>query len=207
MKVIVSSYIWWQNKFFPTVSTSSPADTLNQKLLLHLHEKCLSHNLKTMPQEVLRRNSLTWVAVTTIRRWLWHLGPDTVISQVGAWRGCDMPRIMLNTLANQAELSPAYTEVRRSQQKDSVCSHEDSGSPRGGDGRRTEWPFVEGSKTRMSPRHKECDFPTMRVSLGAFSLQPQTTSPAWSTPLLQPRDAEHKAHITSYKLRRVIWSH
>lgn len=76
MKVIVSSYIWWQNKFFPTVSTSSPADTLNQKLLLHLHEKCLSHNLKTMPQEVLRRNSLTWAAVTTIRRWLWHLGLD-----------------------------------------------------------------------------------------------------------------------------------
>lgn len=42
-----------------------------------------------------------------------------------------MPRIMLNILANQAELSPAYMEVRRSQQKDSVCSHEDSGSPRG----------------------------------------------------------------------------
>lgn len=43
-----------------------------------------------------------------------------------------MPRIMLNILANQAELSPAYTEVRRSEQEGSVCPHEE------GDGIRKE---------------------------------------------------------------------
>lgn len=140
-----------------------------------------------------RKNSLTWAAIARILRWLWHLGLDTVISRVGVWRGCDMPGIMLNILANQAEISPAYTEVRHSQQKDSVCSHEQRVPMRKEMADGQEWPFVEGSKTRMSHRHKECDFPTMWVSPGAFSLQPQTTSSAWSAPLLQLREARSTA--------------